>query len=107
MTKNQTTGVAIAVFAIIAAGALIYRQFADDGRDAMTQRAMDKEAAEAPTAETKPVPENIDGITQEIESETMIEAEAFDEESSDTEAEIQSDTQSVNDLSESYDENSL
>ncbi len=57
-------------------------------------------------ASPEPVPRSVDGITDAIIDETMADQAALDREAAGEDAEIQKDSQSVNDLSNSYDENS-
>lgn len=59
------------------------------------------------TETPKPIPTTVDGITAEIENEASLDEAALEAEVTAETGEIQEDSQTLNNLSESYDENSL
>lgn len=70
--------------------------------DLETPQAM-MEKKEAP----KPIPTTPSGVADEIESEAALDAQALDAEIEAETAEIQRDSESLNNLSQSYDENQI
>ena len=75
---------------------------ADTESDLQAPQAM-MEKKEAP----KPIPTTPSGIVDEIEGEAALDAAALDAEIDAETAEIQKDSESLNNLSQSYDENQI
>lgn len=107
MTQKQTFGVMIGVAAIVLVCSIVYRQFGESvpekgtpGNPIMKQETGSSSAA-------VPVPESIDGIAESIVSQSDDDAAAFDEEETGALEELETDSDSVNNLGTSYDANSL
>jgi hypothetical protein len=55
----------------------------------------------------RPIPETIEGVTDEIAAQAVEDEAMFNAEVAAEEAEMQADSETLNNLSESYDENSI
>jgi hypothetical protein len=103
MTQKQILSAVIGVALAIVVGAVVYRQYTSDTRmnSGNTQKKVMTEKKVAP------VPDTVDGVVSSIESETAIDTEALSEEETGTLSEVDADSESVNNLGTSYDENNL
>lgn len=110
-------GAGALIVVLVFAYAFVYRQYAGMHQDtpaagtAMVQptQTMPKavESGAAVTVAPQDIPTSIDGISQSIESESNVDTSALDDETESEMAQVESDSQSVNDLGNSYDENNL
>lgn len=98
LSKNQKILIGAVAVIILIGLVFLYRNAAEESAPYGMESASDP----APKA----VPENVDGITDAIISETMADQEALDREVAGEDAQIQEDSRSVNDLGDAYDENS-
>lgn len=113
MPKKQIIGAVAGVLAVVLASAIIYQQFA--GTNAPTRTTQSGAPAAKPSAKTAErtlpketaVPSSIDGISQSIADETSADESALNDEEKGEAAQIEADSQSVTNLSASYDENSF
>lgn len=103
MSQKQLAGLIAGGAIVILLGILVYQNFRSS--DMIGENLGSDPMMAMP--EEKPVPENVDDIALEIESETALDTAALNEELAAENAEIESDTQSFNNLSESYDPNSF
>lgn len=103
MMRSQAVGIAAGGAVILLLAVLVYQNFSGQGM--MSEEQAVPVVAEAPAE--KPVPDNIDDIALEIESETALDTSALDEEVTAENAELEGDSQTLNELSESYDTNSF
>lgn len=101
---------AVAVLAFV----LVYRQFTMPERgvaNPVTQTApMKKQTMPSGASQTpvqNPEPKNIDEVAANIEAQAAADGSALDDEEAGEMSDIESDSESVNDLGNSYDENSL
>lgn len=103
MTQKQIFGVVLGVALAIVVCVFVYRQYTGDTamNTGSTQKKMMTEKKVAP------VPDTIDGVVGSIESESTIDTAALDEEEAGSLSEVEADSESVNNLGTSYDENSL
>lgn len=95
---------------------LVYRQFTmpEKGMGTSVPQQgvmMKKQGAPSDMPQTAPVqnpePKSIDDITANIEAQAAADGSALDDEESGEMSDIESDSQTINDLGEAYDENSL
>ncbi len=112
MTNKQILATVVGVGVIIIFSAFVYRQFLTQSQTAFQQQqnknAMQPVSEGMPQpAPMVPLPDTIDGITADIESETTLDLSAMDEESAGEESVLNEDSQSVNNLGTSYDENNF
>ncbi|MEK9174012.1 MAG: hypothetical protein AAB845_01980 [Patescibacteria group bacterium] len=91
-----------ALSAVVVLAILVFVYQYQDNKSADTMMPKLKQA-EAP----KPIPTTVDGIADEIESEAALDEAALEAEVTAETAEVKVDSQTLNNLSESYDENSL
>ncbi len=103
MTQKQMFGVVVGVALAIVVCVFVYRQYTGDTR--MNTRSTTTQTKV--TEKKAPVPETVDGVVDSIESETALDTAALDEEEAGTLGEVDADSESVNNLGTSYDENSL
>ncbi|OGI14373.1 MAG: hypothetical protein A3E38_00360 [Candidatus Moranbacteria bacterium RIFCSPHIGHO2_12_FULL_54_9] len=106
MTQKQLIGLVVGVLVLGAVFVYVYQQFSRTAsRDAMLQKS-----AVTPSAkqeEQAALPTSIDDISRSIAGEIDADLSALDAEENGETAEIQADSESVNNLGTSYDENSL
>ena len=103
MTQKHIIGLIVGVLVLVAVLTFVYRQFAapvPSGQEQpkTTTSEQMKKAAE---------PKTIDDISQSIQDETNLDLSALDDEADGEISDIQSDSDSVNNVGTSYDENSL
>ncbi|MEK7181551.1 MAG: hypothetical protein AAB519_02925 [Patescibacteria group bacterium] len=85
-------------------GILVYKFYAGQQKDQMT-------SSEVPTGHTTQntpaaeVPSSVNSVTETIQAETEMDLSALEDESAGETAEIKADSESVNNLGTSYDEN--
>lgn len=101
MNLNQNQKILAIVIALIVIGGVAFLY-----QNANQKSAPTYGTANTPAALPEPLPKNVDGITDAIISETMADQAALDQEAAGEDAQIQEDSQSVNDLGNAYDENS-
>ena len=116
MAQKQIIGV-IAGVVIIALMFLVYRQFSEsDGNGTVTRSDTSSSQQSTATADSKketigsvmvPVPDTIDGITSSIEAESAADLSVMDAEEGSSLDAVNQDSDSVNNLGTSYDENNL
>ncbi len=92
---------ALSAVIVLAALVFVYQRQSMKDADTMMPNMMKK--TEAP----KPIPTTVDGVTAEIESEATLDEAALEAEVTAETGEIEEDSKTLNNLSESYDENSL
>jgi hypothetical protein len=105
MTQKQMIGIVLGVVVVGLLAIMVARQFSSD--DAIRQSASTPAMQQKSTTEPAPVPETVDSITESIVSESRGEATALDDEEAGTLEEVDADSDSVNNLGTSYDENSF
>jgi hypothetical protein len=86
---------------VLAVLVFVYQKQMEKNADTMMPKMMQE------TEKPKPIPTTVDGVADEIESEAALDEAALDAEIEGETAEVQADSQTLNNLSESYDENSL
>lgn len=89
--------------AVVVLAALVFVLQRQDMKNADTMMSNKMKQTEVP----KPLPTTVDGVAAEIESEAKLDEAALDAEVTAETEEIQTDSKALNNLSESYDENSL
>lgn len=105
MTQKQIFGVIVGVALVIVVGTVVYRQYTGD--TAMNTGNTTSQKKMGTEKKATPVPDTVDGVVGSIESETVVDTEAMNEEEAGTLGEVDVDSESVNNLGTSYDENSL
>lgn len=103
MTQKQIIGLAVGALVLAVVFAFVYRQFAAPAPDALNQppKTILQPAKKAEE------PKTIDDISQAIQDETNLDLSALDDEADGEISDIEADSDSVNNLGTSYDENSL
>jgi ABC-type metal ion transport system substrate-binding protein len=111
MTQKQTIIVAVAVVAIVAVSVFVYRQYAGGRSESMSSTIQTEKSVTATPRVVVPVeqtvPSNVDDISTAIIDESLADTAALDAEEQGELSEIENDSESVNNLSTSYDENSF
>lgn len=87
---------------VLAALVFVYKHMNKDEASPTETKTM-TEKKEAP----RPIPNTIEGVTAEIESQAALDESSFSEEAAAEEAEIKADSETLNKLSETYDENNI
>lgn len=107
MTQKQMFGMAVGVVLGVLVSVFVYRQYTENESVYGNQTPGTVE----PTMNRKdmmvPVPEKLDDITATITEESADDFSALDEEAAGAAEEIDADSESVNNLGTSYDENSF
>ncbi len=104
MNQKQIT-LAVSALVIVALGIFVIFSFYNS--EEVTPGNTNTNTTERKTGESaEPVPESVDGITAEIMMEAETDQQALAEEQAGENTAINEDSQSVNDLGNSYDENS-
>lgn len=106
MTQKQVVA-AIASIGVIAFVLLVISQNVDDRSVVNPGGSVAQKMSPTESVKSTPVPDTVDGITGDIKSQTSADATAFDEESATSLDQINQDSDSVNNLGTSYDENNL
>ncbi len=104
MTQKQILSAVIGVALAIVVGAFVYQQYTGDA--GMNSGNTPKKMTEKKVAPA-PVPDTVDGVVGSIEAESSLDMTALDEEEMSAMQELDADSESVNNLGTSYDENSL
>ncbi len=115
MTQKQIVGAVVGVAAIVLVCTLVYRQYTSDivsaERPMTTQSSMPSEKkgvmSDKGQVAKEPVPETLDDITESIVAESSVDFSALDEEETSSLSDVDEDSESVNNLGTSYDENNL
>lgn len=110
MTQKLVIGLAAGVLVLGLVFAFVYRQFAESislPREGALQLQGQPTAVVSVPEKKAALPATIDGISQSIQDETAMDLSALDDEANGEIMEIQADSDSVTNLSTSYDENSL
>ena len=113
MTHKQVLGVAAGGVIIVAAFVSVYRQFAKPAPVSQMPATQSVTATKQSVAtdtqvvKSAEVPSSIDAISQSITDESSADQSALNDEVTGEEFDMQADNQSVNDLGQTYDENSL
>ena len=109
MTQKQMVaailGVGIMVLALVVVARTIGEKTAMNGSINNTNVAIEKMAST--DTEKAVVPNTVESIAADIESETALDVSALDDEESSETASVDEDSDSVNNLGTSYDENNL
>lgn len=100
MNLNQNQKILAVVIALIVIGGVVALSLSG------SKNSVPSYGTTNTSAPSQPLPKNVDGITDAIIDETLADQAALDREAAGEDAEIQKDSQSVNDLGNSYDENS-
>lgn len=106
MTQKQIFGIVIGVALVAVVCAFVYRQFspADMAQQPTSSDANTKQEA---SGEPNPSAYTVTGIEASIVSESAADAAALEEEENGTLQEFDQDSESINNLGNSYDENSF
>lgn len=108
MTQKQIIGLALGVLGIVLAFAFVYRQFAAPvPRTGTLQVQEQPNASDMAREKEAALPETIDDISASIQEEISADLSALDDEANGEVLEIEADSESINNLGTSYDENSL
>ncbi len=115
MTQKQIVGVIVGVAAIVLVCTLVYQQYTSD--TGSTEKAVTVQSSMPSEKKTTvsdkgqvaeaPIPDTIDGITESIVEESSVDFSALDEEEASSLSDVDEDSESVNNLGTSYDENNL
>lgn len=111
MTQKQAIMVGAVVVVAVGASIFVYQQYAEEQSVTSAPAAQTGKTTTA-TPRTiipveKTVPSSIDDISSAIVSETAVDAAALDAEANGELSEIEADSESINSLNESYDDNSF
>jgi hypothetical protein len=115
MTQKQIVGVVAGVAVMVLVCTLVYRQYTSDtGRTEKTVTSessvpIPKKGATSDKGQVAeaPIPDTIEGIADSIVEESSVDFSALDEEESSSLSDVDEDSESVNNLGTSYDENNL
>ena len=109
MTQKQIIGVIIVTIVVLAAFVIVYRQLAKPFLTLQTPVSQSVTSTEINTQAVKSaeIPSSIDDIAKSIEDETSVDRSAMDAEETGELSDINTDSQNINDLGKSYDENNL
>lgn len=111
MTQKQIVGVVVGVAVVVLLCAAVYRQFtggAGEWASSETSTQMESPVQKKmPVSTVTPVPETVDDITDSIVSESSMDLSALDDEESSSLEDVDMDSESLNNLGTSYDENNL
>ncbi len=114
MTQKQIVGVVFGVTLVILVSVFVFRQFTGDVAEqsrvmnsGTTSQGTEKKMSSEKAEKVAPVPETIDGIAGSIAAETTLDLSALDEEEAGALDQVNQDSDSVNNLGTSYDENSF
>jgi len=106
MTQKQIFGIVIGIALVAVVCAFVYRQFTP--ADMMSQQSpSDTGTKEVTSDEPNPSAYTVTGIEASIVSESAADAAALEEEENGTLQEFDQDSESINNLGNSYDENSF
>lgn len=106
MTKKQILAVVGGIGVVIVVCAFVYQQFNFSPSEQQANPIIRSEEQSAKQVMV-PVPDTIDSISTDIESETTLDMSALDEEVTSETNGINEDSASVNNFETSYDENNL
>lgn len=110
MTQKQMFGLVAGVVLTVLVLVFVYQQYTGDSATSSTlNTTSQKKVTNESTRESVmvPVPETIDDIATSIETESSLDLSALDDEESGALTEVSQDSDSVNNLGTSYDENNL
>lgn len=113
MTKTQIVWATVGVVAGALLLAFVYQQFSgsqetnSDDERYINSAPRKNDAEMTQKEEVIAVPETINSISADIEGETALDTSAMEREESGESSQIEADSQSVNNLGTSYDENNL
>lgn len=109
MTQKQMLGVVGGVVLTVFVLVFVYQQYAGESASSVSSTPSQKKVTTETTRESVmvPVPETIDDIALSIESESAFDLSALDDEETGALDEVNQDSESVNNLGTSYDENNL
>ncbi len=108
MTQKQIVGVVVGVAVMVLVCTFVYRLFVepvivvDDKSSEVAVRG-----GANTSGERDAIPDTIDGITESIVEESSVDFSALDEEETSSLGDVEEDSESVNNLGTSYDENNL
>ncbi len=108
MTQKQIVGIIVGGVVLLLVCFFVYGQFASNSlsQPLMTSNGTTRQQS-PPLQDSAPVPESVDDISASIVSESHADATALDEEEMGALEEFDQDSESVNNLGTSYDENSF
>lgn len=108
MTQKQMLGVVGGVVLTVFVLVFVYQQYAGESTPVSSTPSQKKVTTETTRESVMvPVPETIDDIALSIESESAFDLSALDDEETGALDEVNQDSESVNNLGTSYDENNL
>lgn len=107
MTQKQILSMVIGVVLMVLVSVFVYRQYTENESVYGNQSPATVEPTMNRQDTMVPVPEKLDDITAMITSESVDDFSALDEEAAGAAEEIDADSESVNNLGTSYDENSF
>ena len=115
MTQKQIVGAVVGVAVMVLVCTLVYRQYTSDTASVegstTTQSSLPSEKKGTMTDKgqtvKEPIPETLDDITESIVAESSVDFSALDEEETSSLSDVDEDSESVNNLGTSYDENNL
>lgn len=111
MTQKQIVGVVVGVAVMVLVSTLVYRFFVGPTiivDDTASQTVATQKKMNTPEGKTVvPIPDTIDGIADSIVEESSVDFSALDEEEASSLNDVDEDSESVNNLGTSYDENNL
>lgn len=107
MTQKQTIGMIIGVLVLIGVFVFVYRQFATVTTPESVVQQSKTKGPLPPERQPQEEPKTIDDISKAIQDETDADLSALDDEANGEVSDVQTDSDSVNNLGTAYDENSL
>lgn len=110
MTQKKIVGLVVGIAVMALIFLFVYRQYTNDRGTAMNTNTTSQKKLSGENSDkvmATPVPDTIDGVTGSIESESSLDVSALDEEESESLNAVNEDSESVNNLGTSYDENNL
>ncbi|MBP9728078.1 MAG: hypothetical protein KBD27_01740 [Candidatus Moranbacteria bacterium] len=107
MTKKQIFLAGVGAVLMLLVCVFVYRQYTQNEDISQTRGTAEPQSNMTRKDTLVPVPEKLDDITATITTESADDLSALDEEMTAVEAEIDLDSESVNNLGTSYDENSF
>lgn len=105
MTQKQILGIVVGIVVVALIGVVVYRQFTADIMPQPTTSSMTTK--QTVPAEPNPSAYTVTGIEASIASESDADAAALDAEETGTLQDFDQDSESINNLGKSYDENSF
>lgn len=107
MTHKQVLGAVVGVGFVIVSSLFVYQQYTHNESVSGNQSPVSVKPMTNQKDTMVPVPEKLNDITAAITAESIDDLSALDQETAGAIGEIDADTDSVNNLGTSYDENSF